>query len=79
MVYELYGLSEEEIAIVESLNYHCILIRDIVKDWNTVVDSASDRVDNSEYKRYRYIYSKESLDILTSKAKELIANINNNT
>jgi superfamily I DNA and/or RNA helicase/transcription elongation GreA/GreB family factor/very-short-patch-repair endonuclease len=65
-------------ALIEKgLNYHCVLIRDIVKDRKTVVDSVRDRVDNSEYRRYRYNYSKESLDILTSKAKELIANINN--
>ncbi|MGO4904112.1 AAA domain-containing protein [Flavobacterium sp. W20_MBD1_R3] len=65
-------------ALIEKgLNYHCVLIRDIVKDRKTVVDSVRDRVDNSEYKRYRYNYSKESLDILTSKAKELISNINN--
>ncbi|MGK0291244.1 MAG: DNA replication protein DnaC, partial [bacterium] len=65
-------------ALIEKgLNYHCVLIRDIVKDRKTVVDSVRDRVDNSEYKRYRYNYSKESLDILTSKAKELIGNINN--
>ncbi|MDI6046201.1 AAA domain-containing protein [Flavobacterium yafengii] len=63
--------------IEKGLNYHCVLIRDIVKDRKTVVDSVRDRVDNSEYKRYRYNYSKESLDILTSKAKELIGNINN--
>lgn len=65
-------------ALIEKgLNYHCVLIRDIVKDRKTVVESVRDRVDNSEYKRYRYNYSKESLDILTSKAKELISNINN--
>tara|TARA_R110000868_G_scaffold363678_1_gene626008 strand:+ start:6496 stop:11340 length:4845 start_codon:yes stop_codon:yes gene_type:complete len=65
-------------ALIEKgLNYHCVLIRDIVKDRKTVVDSVRDRVDNSEYKRYRYNYSKESLDILTARAKELISNINN--
>ena len=65
-------------ALVEKgLNYHCTLIRDIVKDRKTVVDSVRDRVDNSEYKRYRYNYSKESLDNLIQKAKDLITNINN--
>lgn len=59
------------------LNYHCVLIRDIVKDRKTVVDSVRDRVDNSEYKRYRYNYSKESLDNLIQKATDLITNINN--
>ena len=65
-------------ALIEKgLNYHCVLVRDIVKDRKTVVDSVRDRVDNSEYKRYRYNYSKESLDNLIHKAKDLITNINN--
>ncbi len=38
-----------------------------------------DQVEKSEYKRFRYNYSKESFDILTSKAKELIANFNSNS
>ena len=59
------------------LNYHCVLIRDIVKDRKTVVDSVRDRVDISEYKRYRYNYSKESLDNLIQKATDLITIINN--
>lgn len=64
-------------ALIEKgLNYHCVLIRDIVKDRKTVVDSVRDRVDNSEYKRYRYNYSKESLDTLITKAKDLITSIN---
>ena len=64
-------------ALIEKgLNYHCVLVRDIVKDRKTVVDSVRDRVDNSEYKRYRYNYSKESLDNLIQKAKDLITNIN---
>lgn len=65
-------------ALIEKgLNYHCVLVRDIVKDRKTVVDSVRDRVDNSEYKRYRYNYSKESLDNLIQKAKDLITSINN--
>ncbi|MEY3499831.1 MAG: hypothetical protein RL308_1500 [Bacteroidota bacterium] len=65
-------------ALIEKgLNYHCVLVRDIVKDRKTVVDSVRDRVDTSEYKRYRYNYSKESLDNLIQKAKDLINNINN--
>jgi superfamily I DNA and/or RNA helicase len=65
-------------ALIEKgLNYHCVLVRDIVKDRKIVVDSVRDRVDNSEYKRYRYNYSKESLDNLINKAKDLINNINN--
>jgi len=65
-----------EALIKKGLNYHTVLIRDIVKDRKTVVDSVRDRVDNSEYKRYRYNYSKESLDNLVTKAKNLINNIN---
>lgn len=64
-------------ALIEKgLNYHCVLVRDIVKDRKTVVDSVRDRVDTSEYKRYRYNYSKESLENLIVKAKDLISNIN---
>jgi len=64
-------------ALIEKgLNYHCVLVRDIVKDRKTVVDSVRDRVDTSEYRRYRYNYSKESLDNLITKAKDLITNIN---
>lgn len=64
-------------ALIEKgLNYHCVLIRDIVKDRKTVVDSVRDRVDNSSYRRYRYTYSKESLDNLIKKAKGHIDSIN---
>lgn len=64
-------------ALIEKgLNYHCVLVRDIVKDRKTVVDSVRERVDTSEYKRYRYNYSKESLDNLITRAKDLITNIN---
>lgn len=55
---------------------HCAIIKDIVKDRGRVVDSVRERVDGSDYKRYRYKYSKESLDNITSKAKSLIASIN---
>ncbi len=60
----------------KDLNYHSVLIRDIVKDRKTVVDSVRDRVDNSSYRRYSYPYSKESLDNLIKKAKTLIDSIN---
>jgi superfamily I DNA and/or RNA helicase/transcription elongation GreA/GreB family factor/very-short-patch-repair endonuclease len=64
-------------ALIEKeLNYHCVLIRDIVKDRKTVVDSVRDRVDNSSYRTYRYTYSKESLENLIKKAKGLIDSIN---
>ncbi len=64
-------------ALIEKgLNYHCVLVRDIVKDRKVVVDSVRERVDTSEYKRYRYNYSKETLDNLITKAKDLITSIN---
>ena len=64
-------------ALIEKgLNYHCVLIRDIIKDRKIVVDSVRDRVDNSEYRQLRYNYSKESLDNLTSKIKTLVSSIN---
>jgi DNA polymerase III delta prime subunit len=64
-------------ALVEKgLNYHCVLLRDIIKDRKIVVDSVRNRVDTSSYKRYRYTYSKESLDNLIKKAKSLIESIN---
>lgn len=64
-------------ALIEKgLNYHCVLIRDIVKDRKTVVDSVRDRVDNSEYKSYTYHSSKETLENIINKAKILISNIN---
>jgi superfamily I DNA and/or RNA helicase/very-short-patch-repair endonuclease len=65
-------------ALIEKgLNYNCVLIRDIVKDRKTVVDSVRDRVDASDYKRLTYNYSKDSLDSLINKVKELITGINN--
>lgn len=60
----------------KGLEYHCALVRDIVKDRRTVVDSVRERIDASEYKRYRYNYSKESLDNIITRAKTLITNIN---
>jgi superfamily I DNA and/or RNA helicase/transcription elongation GreA/GreB family factor/very-short-patch-repair endonuclease len=64
-------------ALIEKgLNNNCVLIRDIIKDRKTVVDSVRDRVDDSEYKKYRYNSSKESLDTILQKAKNLITSIN---
>ena len=64
-------------ALIEKgLNYHSVLIRDIVKDRKIVVDSIRDRIDNSSYRKYRYTYSKESLDNIIKKAKTLIESIN---
>lgn len=58
------------------LSTHCVLIKDIIKDRRTVVNSVRDRIDNSSYRRYRYDYSKDSLDILISRSKSLINSIN---
>ena len=64
-------------ALIEKgLNNNCVLVRDIIKDRKTVVDSVRDRVDDSEYKKYRYNYSKESLETILQKAKNLITSIN---
>jgi superfamily I DNA and/or RNA helicase/transcription elongation GreA/GreB family factor len=60
----------------KGLENHFIIVRDIVKDRRAVVDSVRDRIDNSEYKKYRYKYSKETLENLIIKAKDLITNIN---
>src|SRR5690606_25328016 len=65
-------------ALIEKgLNDHCVLIRDIVKDRKMVVNSVRDRIDNTEYKRFRNSYSKDNLDNIINKAKDLITNINN--
>lgn len=65
-------------AIIEKgLNYNSVLIRDIIKDRKTVVNSVRDRVDNSEYRQYQYNYSKEALNSTISKINEIINNINN--
>ncbi|MGI8583506.1 MAG: AAA domain-containing protein [Chitinophagaceae bacterium] len=58
------------------LEHHFVIIRDVVTDRKNVVNSVRERVDNSEYKRYRYKYSKESLDNIITKAKHLIDAIN---
>jgi superfamily I DNA and/or RNA helicase/very-short-patch-repair endonuclease len=64
-------------ALIErGLGYHCVMIRDLVKDRKTVVDSVRDRVDSSDYKRYRYNFSKDALDNIHTKAKRLIGDIN---
>lgn len=65
----------------KGLDYHCVLIRDIIKDRRTVVDSVRDRVDNSDYnpytyETYTYKPSKENLENIVNKAKNLIENIN---
>lgn len=60
----------------KGLNYQCVLLKDIVKDRRGVVDSVRDRVDNSSYRKYRYTHSKETLDNIIEKSKNLIDSIN---
>lgn len=60
----------------KGLNYQCVLIKDIVKDRKVVVNSVRDRIDNSSYRRYSYMYSKHNLDNIIQKAKSLINSIN---
>jgi superfamily I DNA and/or RNA helicase/transcription elongation GreA/GreB family factor/very-short-patch-repair endonuclease len=60
----------------KGLNYQCVLIKDIVKDRRSAVNSVRDRIDNSSYRRYRYTHSKENLDGIIDKAKSLIDSIN---
>ncbi len=58
------------------LEKHFTIIRNVVTDRKNVVSSVRERVDDSDYKRYRYNYSKESLDNITSKVKSIISSIN---
>ncbi|QRM87892.1 AAA family ATPase [Lacinutrix sp. WUR7] len=60
----------------KGLNYQCVLLKDIVKDRRVAVDSVRDRVDNSSYRRYRYTHSKETLDNIIEKSRNLIDSIN---
>jgi very-short-patch-repair endonuclease len=60
----------------KGLNFQCVLIKDIVKDRKVVVDSVRDRIDNSSYRRYRYNFSKETLDQLINHTKSLTSSIN---
>lgn len=64
-------------ALMEKgLDYHCVLIRDIVKDRKVVVDSVRDRVDNSSYRKHKQKHLKEPLENTIEKAKSLIDSIN---
>ncbi len=62
--------------IEKGLQFHCVLIKDIIKDRKTVVDSVRDRVDNSSYRRYSYTYSKDALEENINSATHLIDEIN---
>jgi very-short-patch-repair endonuclease len=64
-------------ALIEKgLNYNCVLIKDIVKDRKTVVDSVRDRLENSTFRTYHYNCSKEDLDNLLAKTLKLTNSIN---
>jgi very-short-patch-repair endonuclease len=58
------------------LEYHSVLIKDIVKDRKTVVDSVRGRIDQSSYRSYHYRVSKETLDQLIQHTSSLISEVN---
>ncbi len=60
----------------KGLHFHCSLIKDIVKDRRTVVESVRSRVDNSSYRSSQYTYSKESLDNIIKTSSNVIDRIN---
>jgi len=68
----------ENALVSKGLKYHCVLIKDIVKDRKTVVDSVRDRLDGNVpgYRNYFYQHSAETLGELTGKAQELVESIN---
>jgi len=66
----------QKALVKRGLNYHTVLIRDIVKDRKVVVDSVRERIDESSYKSYRYLSSKETLDNILDKSERLIQAIN---
>ena len=58
------------------LSSNCIVIKDIVKDRRSVVDSVRNRIDDSSYRSQEYGFSIAPLANLTWKASELISAIN---
>lgn len=60
----------------KGLHDNCVLIRDVVKDRKIVVDSVRSRIDDSQYRKNSYNYSKESLERTLQKAKKIINSIN---
>lgn len=61
----------------KGLNYQNVLLFDIQKKGRRdAVDSVRERIDNSSYRRYRYTHSKETLDNIIEKSKNLIDSIN---
>lgn len=64
-------------ALVEKgLQNNCVLIRDLIKDRKTVVDSVRDRIDMPEFRRLGSKASKDALANTINKAKSLIESIN---
>tara|TARA_B100000963_G_C22632381_1_gene675659 strand:- start:321 stop:4367 length:4047 start_codon:yes stop_codon:yes gene_type:complete len=59
---------------LENLN---ILIKDIIRDRRTTVDIVRNVVGGINYNRYRYVSSKDDLNRIIEKAKEIIKRINN--
>lgn len=66
----------ENALIERGLSNHIVLIKDIIKDRRSVVDSVRSRVDGSSYKRYGYSFSKESLLNQIKKSENYIKQIN---
>ena len=55
---------------------HCVLIKDIIKDRRTVVNSVRERIDYYSYRTPYHTYYKNSLDNLIDQAKSIIDSIN---
>jgi superfamily I DNA and/or RNA helicase/very-short-patch-repair endonuclease len=66
----------ENALIEKGLSNHIVLIKDIVKDRRTAVDSVRSRIDGSSYKRYEYLFSKDSLLKEIKKSENCIKKIN---
>jgi len=64
-------------ALIEKgLNYHSVLIRDIVKDRKIVVDSVRDRIDSKEFNEFQVSF-KMSMDKRLQKILKLQQSVNN--
>ena len=57
------------------LGNHCVLVKDIIKDRRTVVNSVRDRIDDSSYLRYSYVYAKKTLDNPIKRAQSTMESI----
>ena len=58
------------------LDHHFVLIKDIVKDRKRVVDSVRGRLDNIDFRKQTFNFSKEALDKVIIKANGFIHDIN---